>query len=246
MEASPRSGAWRPAAHVRAALTDDGGVLLDLRAGHYVALNAVGATLWRALAEGGTPAAAARSLARDCGQPLGRVSGDVDAFVERLVAGGLVSADDGSTRRVPACAPPPAAPCVGVTDGEPARPARAWLLPSWWVVLTVVLSRRLLGFARLHALLHRLPRHGRRRDVAAARALSAAVDRAARFQPGRAECLERSAAALALLRLRGWPAEMVIGVQPRPFVAHAWVELEGHVLNDRDDVRATYLALERC
>ncbi len=246
MESEPRARGWRPAAHVRAALTDEGGVLLDLRAGRYVALNVVGAMLWRTLADGGSPDDAARSVARDFGQPVERVSGDVDAFVERLIADGLVSADDDKARRVPADAAPAAAPGVGVTDGEPTPVAHAWLVPCWWVVLAVALARRLLGFARLHALLHRLPRHGRRRDVPAARALSAAVDRAARFQPGRAECLERSAAALSLLRLRGWPAEMVIGVQPRPFVAHAWVELEGHVLNDRADVRARYLALERC
>ncbi len=235
----------RPAAHVRAALGSDGGVLLDLRSGQYVALNVVGVAVWRALCDGTPLEQAAAQLACDFGQAAPRVQADLDAFAARLVAAGLVSSGGrrpSETRRPPPSPPAAAAPL----DAQTATPSRAWFPIAWLLVLCVDGLRRVLGFARLHSLLHRLPRHGRRRDVCAARALAALVNRAAELQPGRAACLERSAAALALLRLRGWPAEMVIGVQPRPFVAHAWVELEGRVLNDRDAVRASYMALERC
>ena len=56
---------------------------------------------------------------------------------------------------------------------------------------------------------------------------------AALFYPGRARCLEQSLALYVLLRRRGVPAELKLGVQPYPFNAHAWVELNGSPLNER-------------
>lgn len=65
--------------------------------------------------------------------------------------------------------------------------------------------------------------------------IAQAVATAAAFYPGRAQCLEQSLALYVLLRRRGIPAELRIGVQPFPFVAHAWVEHEGHAVNEQDD-----------
>jgi hypothetical protein len=60
---------------------------------------------------------------------------------------------------------------------------------------------------------------------------------AAAFFPGRAVCLEQSLALYLLLRRRGVPAELRIGVQVYPFYAHAWVELHGEPVNeDRETV----------
>ena len=60
---------------------------------------------------------------------------------------------------------------------------------------------------------------------------------AAAFFPGRAVCLEQSLALYVLLRRRGVPAELRLGVQVYPFYAHAWVELHGEPLNeDRETV----------
>jgi len=58
---------------------------------------------------------------------------------------------------------------------------------------------------------------------------------AAAFYPGRAQCLEQSLALFLLLRRRGIPAELRLGVQPFPFVAHAWVEHEGRPINEQED-----------
>ncbi|HYK05025.1 MAG TPA: lasso peptide biosynthesis B2 protein [Thermoanaerobaculia bacterium] len=245
------SRALRPAAHVRAAFADGIGVLLDLRSGRYIALNAVGATLWRALLAGAVLDEVLQRLALDCGQPVERLRQDAGAFMAQARKAGLL-ADAGShppaSRDYPGDADgPTVAPPADATEEEAhVTPSRLWLPAAWCLVFCVERAGRLLGFARMQALLHRLPRPARRRDLAAARTLAATVNRAAELQPGRARCLERSAATLVLLRLLGWPAEMVIGVQPRPFVAHAWVELGGRVLNDRQSVRHTYLALERC
>ena len=59
-------------------------------------------------------------------------------------------------------------------------------------------------------------------------------------------CLQRSAATSCLLKSRGVFAQMVIGAQQLPFKAHAWVEVEGRVVNDRPYVTEMYAVLDRC
>jgi hypothetical protein len=59
-------------------------------------------------------------------------------------------------------------------------------------------------------------------------------------------CLQRAAATTRLLRSYGVSAEMVIGAQDQPFRAHAWVEVDGCVVNDRLYVPEIYKPLERC
>jgi hypothetical protein len=59
-------------------------------------------------------------------------------------------------------------------------------------------------------------------------------------------CLQRSAATALLLRRYGWRSEMVIGAQVIPFKSHAWVEVEGTVVNDKPYMHEIYCVLERC
>lgn len=72
------------------------------------------------------------------------------------------------------------------------------------------------------------------------------VDRACSWYPKRAMCLQRSAVTTCLLRSCGVPAQMVLGAQKLPFRAHAWVEVKGHVVNERTDVQKIYGTWERC
>ena len=58
---------------------------------------------------------------------------------------------------------------------------------------------------------------------------------AAAFYPRRALCLEQSLALFVLLRRSGVAAVLRIGVQPLPFYAHAWVEVDGQSLNEQQD-----------
>jgi hypothetical protein len=39
---------------------------------------------------------------------------------------------------------------------------------------------------------------------------------------------------------------MVIGAQQLPFKAHAWVEVDGRVVNDKPYVPEMYTVLDRC
>jgi Transglutaminase-like superfamily len=59
-------------------------------------------------------------------------------------------------------------------------------------------------------------------------------------------CLQRSAATACLLKDYGVNARMMIGAQQMPFKAHAWVEVEGAVVNDKPYVREMYTVLDRC
>ncbi len=44
-------------------------------------------------------------------------------------------------------------------------------------------------------------------------------------------CLQRSVCAVRLLRKCGIVAKLVIGYRPSPFFSHAWVEVDGRIVN---------------
>ena len=59
-------------------------------------------------------------------------------------------------------------------------------------------------------------------------------------------CLQRSAATACLLRQCGVTAQLVLGAQQIPFKAHAWVEVDGLVVNDKPYMTEIYGVLDRC
>jgi hypothetical protein len=73
-----------------------------------------------------------------------------------------------------------------------------------------------------------------------------AVDLASIWYWKRVLCLQRSAAAACLLKANGIEAVMIIGGQQMPFKAHAWVEVDGRVVNDKPYMREVYSVLDRC
>jgi hypothetical protein len=128
------------------------------------------------------------------------------------------------------------------------RPEHALrVVVAFGALVAVDVLMKLGGFRAVHRLVTRWRVRTRREaDPATARALAAAVDSAARLYLKRAWCLQRSVVAACLLRSRGIPAELVIGVRKMPFLAHAWVELDGVVLNDRAEVQQVFAVMERC
>src|ERR1700733_8038736 len=58
-------------------------------------------------------------------------------------------------------------------------------------------------------------------------------------------CLQRAVVVTRLLRRCGVNAELVIGYRPSPFFSHAWVEVDGRVVNDSPVYRERLLVLER-
>ena len=59
-------------------------------------------------------------------------------------------------------------------------------------------------------------------------------------------CLQRSAVTCCLLRRYGVPAELVIGIRKLPFQAHAWVEVNRQVVNDKTHMPELFTILDRC
>jgi len=49
-----------------------------------------------------------------------------------------------------------------------------------------------------------------------------------------------------VLRRKGVAARMVIAVRKLPFGGHAWVEVNGEVVNDSQQVQRLYSVLDRC
>ena len=116
---------------------------------------------------------------------------------------------------------------------KPSIPGCFLTLLATRAALKVLGFRRTIRLARWRVGLLR-PRPARSSADAAARAVAIA----GAFFPGRAVCLEQSIALFLVLRKLGQDATLRIGVQPYPFLAHAWVEHRGQpVLEDDETLR---------
>jgi hypothetical protein len=127
----------------------------------------------------------------------------------------------------------------------PAHGARLALLAvQAWIGLVVFDVARPAGFARLCAWLRRRPL-ARRRHTATVEDVVWGVDEACVWYVKPAACLQRSVVATWLLRRHGFAAEMVIGCRPLPFESHAWVEVDGRVVNDLPQYQRAFTVLNR-
>ena len=102
-----------------------------------------------------------------------------------------------------------------------------------------------LGFRQTHTLVSKCPVLKRRHSEDSTSRICAAVAEGAAWYVKRVQCLQRSAVATWLLRLHGIPAELVIGCRPVPVQSHAWVEVNGQVVNDRPQYQKFFRVLER-
>ena len=114
---------------------------------------------------------------------------------------------------------------------------------AWLALLAFDLARP-AGFARMCAWLQRR-RPSSRSSGAAAGDIVWSVDEACVWYVKRAACLQRSVVATWLLRRHGIPAQLVIGCRPLPFESHAWVEVEGRVVNDLPQYQRAFAVLNR-
>lgn len=69
------------------------------------------------------------------------------------------------------------------------------------------------------------------------RDLANIVNKACLMYPTRTKCLEWAMTYILLALRRGWKCNLEIGVQNYPFMAHAWVECDGKVVMDSQDLR---------
>jgi hypothetical protein len=121
------------------------------------------------------------------------------------------------------------------------------IVTSFAALAATDLALRFLGFARSVGIARRLAQRKRTAPTNTASLVPAVCRRVAMagvFYPGRARCLEQSLALYVLLRRRGVPANLKLGVQPYPFNAHAWVELDGVALNERPETIQQFVPLQ--
>ena len=104
---------------------------------------------------------------------------------------------------------------------------------------------RVFGFRRLCEAVKNWPISDRSTEPDAKERVCEAVKRAASWYPRQSVCLQRSVVTTCLLRQRGIAAEFVIGCRKFPFGAHAWVEVDGEVANDKKQVQGFYKVLSR-
>jgi hypothetical protein len=248
---------------VRTARDDDGLVLLDLRTGRYSTFNAVGALVWSQIEAGASAEEIIRHLQERFEAPPEVIARDVTAILATLEQNRLIVRDGGGARSAPPAAagletagPGASVPADATDGGDLAGAARepapggfgGGLVRTGVAFLTLVymdLLLKLFRFPRLHAAVRRPVAAGRRVEPATVAGICRAVDRAAGFYFKRAWCLQRSAACVHLLRRRGCPARLVLGVRTFPFEAHAWAEVDGRVVNDRPDFIRRFRVLDR-
>jgi len=119
----------------------------------------------------------------------------------------------------------------------------AILILRAWLGLALFDVARLAGFAGIH---RRVRSCGVARHQSSAPELIVwAVDEACVWYFTRVFCLQRSAVTVWLMRRRGFAASLVIGYRPVPFESHAWVEIDGRVVNDRPQYRKYFHVLEQ-
>lgn len=102
------------------------------------------------------------------------------------------------------------------------------------------------NFTALYDRVRRYSQSDHEADSEAAKRICAAMDMASIWYWKKVLCLQRSAATTCLLRRYGVPAQMVMGAQQVPFKAHAWVEVDGQVVNDKSYMPEIYGVLDRC
>jgi hypothetical protein len=102
------------------------------------------------------------------------------------------------------------------------------------------------NFAALYDTVRHCPCFCQCRNVDTIAQICSAVDIACIWYWKEALCLQRSAAAACLLKKYGVPAQLVIGAQHTPFKSHAWVEVDGRVVNDKPYVAEIYAVVDRC
>ncbi|WP_334185326.1 lasso peptide biosynthesis B2 protein [Novosphingobium sp.] len=153
-----------------------------------------------------------------------------------LLNAGLLMPTRGPELPTPCILPQP--PRASFLDERPApaRPIAVGVLAAG-----IALSRLALRIGRFHQAIARLAerkaaignRHAPPDD--AMRDLAAQFERTGEITQVHDRCLPRSLALASYAVRRGWPVDLVLAVQLRPFAAHCWVQAGAHLLNDRID-----------
>jgi Transglutaminase-like superfamily len=119
-------------------------------------------------------------------------------------------------------------------------------LKAYWELISFDLEAALGRFEILHGRVRNCPIETKTPPADLTKRVCSTVDMASIWYWKQISCLVRSAATTCLLRRHGVAAQLVIGAQQVPFKAHAWVEVDGRVVNDKPYAAEKYAVLDRC
>lgn len=120
----------------------------------------------------------------------------------------------------------------------------ALVFKAWMLLLYFEYVMRFLPFRRLHQLVRESRVKPATNQRIAHEAICKSVDLACVCYFKQVLCLQRSAATTVLLRNYGWNGILTVGAQISPPEFHAWVEINGKIVNDKPYLRSIYLPLE--
>ena len=237
---------YGPSIWVRAIESQDGIALLDIRQGLCLGVNPVGAEIWNGLKLGMKPNEIAARIAVMFDEPGDHILDDVRHYLDNLSENGLLS-DDVQTGWSAKHAWVIKVVRLALFHGCWGPGGTRFLLAkSLFALATFDLLRFSTDFAAMFEFVRKWPFATRVPTSSTVDLVCAAVNYACVWYPKRVLCLQRSAVTTCLLRTCGVKAQMVLGAQQVPFRSHAWTEVEGIPVNERRDVRATYLLWDHC
>jgi len=221
---------------------------LDIENDRVLKLNSVAAEMWTMLSTGQTQSQIAVALSQKYRVSEERVAADVASLARRIDELGVArdsifnpapETDD------PSGSPHPSFPWYGQASSYSGptptitmRVAAFLGLAVFDLILSLLSLKTLCSCVRLWPV-----KRSRFTGSWVTGQVCEAVQRACIWYPKRALCLQRSAVTTCLLRTFGISARMMIGVRSMPFLAHAWVEADGSVINDWPRVKKFYSPL---
>jgi hypothetical protein len=114
-----------------------------------------------------------------------------------------------------------------------------------WIALAAFDIAQLAGFRAIHDRVRGSIARQHRARSCSVEQIVWAVDEACVWYVKRTACFQRSVVATRLLRRHGHAASLVIAYRPIPFESHAWVEVDGCVVNDLPQYQNAFTVLDR-
>lgn len=226
----------------------DGGrcLLLDIEHDRILHLNPVGAEVWKFLSEGITETEVVKQVSRKYQVSEERVAADVRTLLKRIADLHLTPSTtvSGEYSEGTKNSEHPSYPWYGESGAHRPRPCTATVIfaLAGLAIFDLILWARSLQLLCFYVRAWPLRKSGRTDSETTGRVCSA-VERACVWYPKQALCLQRSAVTACLLRSFGIRAQMKLGMRSMPFLAHAWVEVDGAVVNDFPGVKTFYSSL---
>jgi hypothetical protein len=232
-----------------AAVSTDGAVLFDLEQDRLLKLNSVASEMWRQLRNGHTEAEVVDDIAKRCGIEKEIVAKDLQGLLRRLEHLGVKPGRSGIA--ISEALPFPDENVQSFHESAPdvsSAPFECSASLIFSILLGLACCDLILFIGSVKWLCRAvqkspLKRPSPKEQPALVKQIRDAVDQACVWYPKKAWCLQRSAVTACLLKRHGIVAHMVIGARPTPFLAHAWVEVGGSVINDASRMKDFYQVL---